>query len=58
MLPYKIDIVGERESGRWLYSTEGFATILAVKSGPTYRVDDPSSLNRLLGLNAGSSTGD
>ena len=47
-----LDIAANHGSGRWFYRTDGLTTLLSVKSGNIYRVQDAGSLNTLLRLEA------
>jgi hypothetical protein len=47
-----LDVAANRGSGRWFYRTDGLTTLLSAKSGNVYRVQDASSLNALLHLEA------
>jgi hypothetical protein len=44
---YKLDIPGE---GMWLYQSDGYATLMSMKTGTVYEVKDPAALNTLLGV--------
>jgi hypothetical protein len=50
--PFKLDIDANHRSGRWLYSADGFTTLLTVKVSKVYFIDDASTLNRILGIDA------
>ena len=47
---YKIDVLSNGRSERWLYDPAGFVQVLSVKSGSTYRLPSPAAFNGLLGI--------
>jgi hypothetical protein len=49
---YKIDILSDRRSTRWLYDPTGLVQVLSVKKSPVYRMSSPAAFNELLGIRA------
>ncbi len=45
---YKIDIVSEKKSARWLYDPSGYATLLSKGETPIYRIERANRLNRII----------
>ncbi|HLL29261.1 MAG TPA: hypothetical protein VKT73_16610 [Xanthobacteraceae bacterium] len=49
---YKIDILSDRRSTRWLYDPAGLVQVLSVNKSPIYRMSSPAAFNELLGIKA------
>ncbi len=45
---YKIDIVSEGRSTRWLYDPSGYATVLSKGKTPIYRIKKADRFNRII----------
>jgi hypothetical protein len=48
--PFKIDIIANQDSGRWLYRADGTTAILSIQSTETQVVPDSAAMNTLLGI--------
>ena len=47
---YKIDLIGIKPSGRWLYDPAGYVTKLSHKQRHLYLIASNDQFNRLLGI--------
>ena len=45
---YKIDIVSEGRSTRWLYDPSGYATVLSKAKVPIYQIEEANKFNKII----------
>ena len=45
---YKIDIVSDGKSTRWLYDPSGYATILSKTTMPIYKIEESDKFNEII----------
>lgn len=48
--PYKLDLVSQGKSARWLYHPDGWLQRLSMKYSRLYRLANPQAFNLLLGI--------